>query len=428
MKNSIDFIKGFLGRAGSYVFSSAVISRGLSFLTSWIAIKLIDTKELGAVIFAFQIIAFILPLAGFGLNQGLLRYGSLVKSNLEKNNLFVYTLKYGVFISIILSFLISILSFFFNFDLDKTQFYLILLSLGLTTHYILGLIKIQFLIHKKNKTFALVDLIYNVLLIISVTILSYYFQEIGYAVSLIFIPLLVSLVFIRKFDLEISNSVIPKNINFTFWKYGFFASLSNVTTQLLVSIDIILIGAILNNLELVTAYKYISLIPYSFLFISQAIITTDFVSFTGKINDKLFIYNYIKNYMKIFAIISLGLIAIIHLFGSDFLSLFNKDYTSYNNIMLTLTIGISGILIFRGIFGNLLSSIGKAHINFYITSFALILNLFLNYFLIPKYGLFGAALTSALLMWLTGILSAVFFMYLYNLKLNQTKTTSPSPL
>jgi len=413
VKNKTSFIQSFLSRSGGYIFSSSVISKGLSFFASWIAIKLIPNKELGAVIFAFQIIAFLLPIAGLGLNQGLLRYGAQLNSVLEKNKLFIYTLKYGVLASFTLIGLLTLTSLFIEFKLENTQYYLILLSLALTTHFIYGLIKVQFLIHKKNKIFSFFELSYNILFVILVIVLSYYFKELGYAISLIIAPLIASLIFIQKIEIKWKTYIKTSITNFSFWKYGFFASLSNVTTQLLIAIDIILIGTILNNLELVTAFKYISLIPFSFLFLSQALITTDFVNFTEKINDKAYIFSYIKNYMKVFALISLACITFIHFFGATILSFFEKDYSAYQQTLMILTIGVAGILTIRGIFGNLLSSIGKPHINFITTSIAILLNLLLNYYLIPKYGINGAAITSAMLMWFTGILSALFFFYFF---------------
>lgn len=416
MKNSIDFINGFLSRSGSFVFSASVISKGLSFLASWIAIKLIPNKDLGAVIYAFQIIAFIIPIAGFGLEQGLLRYGALLKSTVEKNKLFTYTLKYGIFISLILAGLIIFVTCFIDFNLEKPKYYLIFLTLALTSHYILGIIKIKTLLNKNNKLYSFIDLTYNILFVLLVFVLSYFFKELGYAITLILTPLIASILFINKLTFKWNESVNNGSTNFVFWKYGFFASLSNVTTQLLISIDIILIGSILNNLELVTAFKYISIIPFSFLFLSQAVMTTDFVNLTEKINDKEYIINYIKNYIKLFSFISLGCLIFIYFSGSYILAFFEKDYSQYITTLLILTIGISGILIIRGLFGNLLSSIGKAHLNFITTTIAIALNLVLNYFLIPKYGINGAAITSAFLMWFTGILSCLFFFYYFNKK------------
>jgi len=65
------------------------------------------------------------------------------------------------------------------------------------------------------------------------------------------------------------------------------------------------------------------------------------------------------------------------------------------------------------LFGNLLSSIGKIELNYYIISIAIIINIISNYYLIPKYGIKGAAITSAILMWFTGILSWLSFVYFY---------------
>jgi O-antigen/teichoic acid export membrane protein len=75
--------------------------------------------------------------------------------------------------------------------------------------------------------------------------------------------------------------------------------------------------------------------------------------------------------------------------------------------------GIVGIYIFRGLFGNLLSSIGKIELNYYIISIAIVINVISNYYLIPLYGIKGAAITSAILMWFTGILSWLSFLYFF---------------
>lgn len=413
MKDLNLFISNFLGRAGSYVFSFSIISKALSFFASWIAIKLISNKDLGSVIYAFQIVAFIIPIAGLGLNQGLIRYGSQLNSIINKNKLFIYCLKYGVLVSFLLIFGILITATFINFKLEKTHYYLIILSFAITSNYIFGLIKVQFLLHKNNKLFSFMDLTYNILLVFLVFVLSYFFYELGYAIALVITPLITSFLFIKKLNIKWKKSTTINITNFAFWKYGFFASLSNVTTLLLVSIDIILIGSILNDLELVTAYKYISLIPFSFLFASQAVITTDFVTFTEKIHDKKYVFNYIKSYMKLFSFISVGIVIFIYFFGAYILTLFEENYSAYNNTLIVLTIGITGILIFRGIFGNLLSSLGKAHINFIITLIALLLNLILNYYFIPKYGILGAAITSAFLAWFTSIAACICFFQQY---------------
>ncbi len=413
MNNIISFIKSFINRSGNYVLSATILSRLLSFFASWIALQLIPNRELGIVIYAFQIILFIIPVAGFGLQQGLIRYGALLKTDEEKNSLLIYTIKKGFLVNLAFVILIIIATNTIKFTNNTTPFYLILLSLAIFSYYILELIKIQFRLYKNNKLFSYVEFSFNLILVLLVFILSYYFKELGYAISLIIAPLITVLLFVNKLNIKSKNQIKLNITNAKFWQYGFFASLSNVGAKLLIAIDIILIGNILKDMELVTAFKYVSLIPFSLIFLSQVFITTDFVEFTEKISDKKHITNYIKNYMKLFFIISISIIGFVYFFGAFILSLFDVSYIEYQNSLLVLTIGVSGILIIRGLFGNLLSSIGKAHINFIITFTAIILNILLNNFLIPKYDLFGAAITSGTLMWFTGIISLLFFFYFY---------------
>jgi Na+-driven multidrug efflux pump len=164
---------------------------------------------------------------------------------------------------------------------------------------------------------------------------------------------------------------------------------------------------------MVTNYKYISLIPFSLLFLPRVFINTDFVTFTEKIKDKKYIINYIKSYMFLFLLISILLIIVSYFFGSFILRLLDAGFAEYHATFFIMIVGVCGIFIFRGLFGNLLSAIGKADVNYYIALIALFLNLISNYYLIPELGIKGAAITSAILMWVTGVSSCIWFLCLY---------------
>ncbi|HBK70300.1 MAG TPA: hypothetical protein DDZ39_01360 [Flavobacteriaceae bacterium] len=415
-----NFIQNFLNRAGSYVLLTTVFSRILSFTASWIALQLIDNKELGVVIFAFNIVSFISPIGGFGLHQSLIRYGALLKSDTEKNSLFIYVFKKGLLASLIIILLIIITSFFIDFSFSYTRYYLIFLSFIIIPSYLFELIKIQFRLNYDNKSFSFSELTYTIILVVCVTLLSYFFKEKGYAIALLLTPILTCLFFIKKIKIDYNAYSKLEITDFYFWKYGFFASLSNVVTQLLFVIDLFLIGYLLNDANMVTNYKYITLIPFSILFLPRAFNATDFVAYTENIHNKKYINNYIKGYMTLFSFVSFFAILFSFLFSHHLLKLFDPKFIKYNDSFHILMIGICGILIFRGIFGNLLSSIGKAQINYYITSIALLLNIVSNNYFIPIYGIKGAAITTSILMWLTGIVSFIWFKILY-------KNLTPKP-
>jgi len=408
-----NYIKEFVSRSGNLVLLSTLFSKGFSFLGSLIALKLIDNKELGIILFAFSIVQFITPIGGFGLHQSLIRYGALLKSIEEKEQLFSYVLKKGIIVTLLLILVLIVIGSFINFQFENTYYYFSILSFSILSVFIFEVVKIKFRLLHQNSLFAKVEFIHSIILLILIFILSKYFNGLGYVIALISTPLLSSLFFIRTLNINYFQKTKLTVARFSFWKYGFFGGMSSMVTQLLFIIDIILIGYLLDDPEKVTNYRYISVIPFSLLFLPRVFIATDFVTFTERVSQKKYIQNYIKSYMQFFGIISILLFIVSYFFKDSILSIFGKEFISYSDSFLILIIGIIGIYIFRGIFGNLLCSIGKIEYNYYIISIAILINIISNYFLIPLYGIKGAAITSAILMWFTGILSWVSFVYLY---------------
>lgn len=413
MKNSLSFFYEFIHRKGAYVFGATLIARLLSFLASWISLKLIPEVELGYAIYAFYIISFIVPLAGFGSSQGLLRYGAKLSGKTEKDQLFVYILKKGTLYTFLLILIVLLISSFLTHKIPDARCFLILFSFSIYSFFLLDILKIQFRVNHNNKTYAAVEIVYNILFVIFIYIFSYFYKATGYSIAFIITPIITFLLFYRQLNINWRIKIKPKLINASFWKYSFFASLAVVSSQLLFAIDIILIGMILQNATLVTTYRYILLVPFSFLILTRVVMTTDFVVLTKNINSKNYIIKYIKNYTIYFLIISLLLIGFSFVFGKYILQLFKKEYEIYDNIFLLLTIAISGILLLRGLFDNLLSALGKATIIYFISVFGLVTNYLLNIYLIPKYGIEGAAITTLITMWSSGFLSFFIFLYYY---------------
>ncbi len=408
LKHIITYIQSFLNRSGSYVLLATILSRVLSFFASWIALQYIDNYKLGVILFAWNVITFLLPLVGLGLPQSLIRFGALANKE-DKDTILRYVVKYGTYSSILLSILVSFVTFLYPFEFDNTGIYIAFLSIILTPFFWFETIKIKLRLEHNNKSFAFVDIIYNSLLCFLVFILSYLFTEIGYVIALVLSPTLTSLLFFKHLKTEKRKLKKLKLFNFEFWKYGFFGGMANVVTMLLFAIDLLLIGTMLNDAALVTAYRYISIIPFSILFLPRVFIATDYVMFTENLHKKDLIFQYIKSYISLFIVISSITLVFSYFFGKEILSIFDNSFIVYFDSFIILNIGVCGILILRGLFGNLLSSIGWVKTNFFITTIALIINYFANQYLIVRYGIKGAAITSALLMWITGIASAIIF-------------------
>lgn len=421
LKNIKILLKGFLSRAGSYLFLATIIARISNFLAHLIVLYFISKNRLGVIIYAYSFIMFLLPLSGLGIQQSLIRYGARLSSDKKKNELFKYVFKKGLQLNILFIILLIPFAYFYPFKFETARFYFLILTLSLIPHFLVLLIKIYFRLFYKNKIYAKLEISQSILFLILVIISTYFYKENGYVFAIITTPLLIFIYyFARYIKLDKIQIKKPNFINLSFWKYGFFAGLSYVATIFLFEIDKILIGNILQDPTKVTIYGYVALIPMSLLFLPRVLITADFVYVTENITNKKYIYNYIKTYISLFLFISIAILLVTGVFSKYILLfLFGKDFTNYTTPFLVLTFGISGILILRGLFGNLLSAIGKAELNFIIVLTAIVINIISNYYFIAKYGVLGAAITSAFLMWFTGILSCLLFFIYYHKMLKE---------
>lgn len=406
------YIFNFLKRSGGYIFISTILARVLSFVASWLALHFIDNKSLGEVLYAWTIISFLVPLVGLGLHQSYIRYGALKEHHNDKDALLNYVLKYGTIASAFLTVFVLLLAFTIPFKLEHTSTYLGYFSLVFIPFFGVEMLKTKARLFHKNKLVAQIDILYHIILITLVGILSYCFQEMGYVWALLLTPVMVIIRY-NPFSFYQKQHYKPSFITKDFWKYGIFGGLSNVATMLLFAIDILLIGYLMNDSEMVTAFRYISLIPFSILFLPRVFMTTDFVTITENIMNPNFVYKYIKSYLLLFSGISFFFVGFFFLFSEETLSLFDWKFIQFKDSFLILNMGVCGVLLLRGLFGNLLSSIGLVKANYYITCIAILLNIISNYFLIPSLGIKGAAITSAFLLWFTGIMSALCFFYYY---------------
>jgi O-antigen/teichoic acid export membrane protein len=275
-------LKGFMQRDGVHIMYATFAARILSFFASWIALKLIPNFELGYVIYSQNIIILLIPLSGFGATQALLRFGALAKTKGTQQKLYGYTLRKGIIFSSLIILTIGILSVLLPQKLQSVRLFLLILSLQLITLFLLDNLKTFYRVISQNKKYAQIELSFNLLLVILVFIGSYFLKEIGYVIALITTPLIIFLWFSNELKIPLIKNIPVNESLKQFWSYSFYAGLSNVASQLLIVLDILLIGSLIHNPEKITLYKYLSIIPFSLLFLPRVLLTTDFVILTKR--------------------------------------------------------------------------------------------------------------------------------------------------
>ncbi|GEM_PF-475692 len=441
------FIRDFLGRSGGLVFSSLVVAKIIGFIISiYVANQLTET-EFGYYTYAFSIVSFLIPFLGFGSYQSLVYFGAELKTEEEKQALFSYAFKRGLAFSAVMAIVLVLISGLVTQNLPQSQFLLIVLSMHIITFTLISFVRNYARLINRNDLFGRSEIGYNLILLSLVVTGVYFLKETGYAMAMALAPLIVGIYYFRKLKIpSFPNGKLDKQKVNKFWRYGIFVSLGAVAAQLLYAVDILTIGnflpplsaeelnelkttgqGILSNtgeLELnaqlnhvskqIAIYKICSIIPLATFVLPLAIVTTDFVHIAEKKADKAFLKSYIKNLWKVLIPASLLIAGILHFGSTQILMLFDlwsnqPKYAGNETLISVFSLGVIGAFILRVPFGNLLSALGRADWNSYISFAMLGINVVLNYLLVSMYGIIGAAWATTIIIWVSGVVSYLVF-------------------
>jgi len=184
------------------------------------------------------------------------------------------------------------------------------------------------------------------------------------------------------------------------------------------SLDVFLVGQLINDTTQVAVYRSASIIPIALFFIPNSYITTHYADLAKNSTNKSYLISFAKQYMKLFTLVALGIAFPLYILAESIIViLFGQDYIESVPLFRVLILGMLGAFIFRIPFGNLLAAVGKSNWNAFVAFSILILNAILNYYAISRIGIMGAALVTSSLFWISGIVSLLLFLiYLKKLK------------
>lgn len=402
MGNLSDFIRNFFRNKGHFVFGSLLIAKICGFITSVAIIRLLPESDFGLISIVAAMSAVFLSFSGFGSQQILLRYGSIAKTAEEKNGLSIYLWKRGFYYQLILSVVFLLSSFFYLDDFKKIIILFLAFAVRLIGFFFYNHIQSQLRINTKNKEFATLNNAVNIFGLISTLVLTYIFGLSGYLAAITVMPF-IALFWIKNIDfLKINNSISFSKQEI--WRYGLFTAGTAVLSDALFSLDIILMSFLLNE-SAVADYKTAILIPANLTFIALTFMQSDFPELAKNHNDKQFLAYYISNYYKIFIPLCAAIFIVIfflrHLIVTFF---FGEKYEGIETPFMILSAAFLMNMIFRNLYGNLLSAVGKMAYNTAISAIALAMLLLLAFLLVPRFGVEGMAIAQSITLFVTGLL------------------------
>lgn len=417
----------FKDRGGIHIFASTILLRIIQFVLGVLIIRFLTKEDYGNVSYSFSIIQLLVPFSGLGLHLALLHFGPNMKTETEKIALFGFTVQKGIIYSFITSAVIFLFSGIMAARMPGAAVYLKIFSLYIIS-YFLFYVCISFIrIKKENRKYA-ASLLANSILVFVLSMTGVIlFGGKGYAVGFIAAPAVTGIILLSmiKKSAGKTSTLFKKSDKLTldhkeYIKYGIHTGLGSIASQMAWQMDTIMLGLLLAESTLVATYKVASLIPFSLIFIPSVFMQTDFVYIAERYKDGHYLLNYYKKYCMVFLPITAAVLGVWYLFNDTIVLLFGQNYVDALPVMNILMINVFSTFLFRVPLGNILAAVGKAKWNSYSAVVLLVINLGLNYVLIPKYGVFGAACATVSAIGLSSVINVVlFFVYLRSLKTSE---------
>ena len=412
MKEKLKKIKQLYSKGFFHIIGSNILNKIMQFCSGIFIVRVLTKEEFGIFTYAQNLLAFFLLINGLGITSGFLQYGSRNIDNEElKNSIANYSLKYGIGINLLISFLVIIYSIFGKFKVEEARIIFRMMLFFPIIALVIEMIQIYLRINLKNKEMAKISNLNTFFNLIGMLLGSYVYGVIGLVVGK-YIGNLISIFNCLKYlKIIYLNNVlkISQELKKEIIKFSIVAVFNNGISQLLYIIDIFLLGIIIPDKNIIASYKTATLIPFALNFIPLSIMTYLYPYIAKNIENKIILRKYLKQLLiylgGINLIISIGLILFSHLIITI---IFGKNYLDSKNVFIILSIGYFIAGTFRIPFGNMLAAMEKLKYNFYITLFSGGLNIMLDIIFIKKYGSIGAAITTVSIFIFSSILGGYF--------------------
>ena len=413
IKSLSSFLLEFQKNKGGYIAISQVVSKLAMVSNSFFIVRILTKEEFGSVTLALSILSFLMPFINMGSQNALLRYGSLVSDNKEKDILSSYNFKVGNKLNSITIFLFLIICLLFATKYNYLIIISLLLSLRFVSLSFFYQIRIDFQIRDNNYGYAMTDMVFNVSTLVVSLLFSFIFGVYGYVVSLS-ISFIFFYCFLKKYSKSKENTKLPVSKK-EFWKYSIGSSVANFLHSSISSIDTFMVGYFLSAVS-IAEYRISSIIPFNLFFIAQMFIVTDYPKFVKNFNNKKYFQTYMKNYFIIFFSLGSVLISIFFLFGDFIIKLlFGSNYQVNTAFYILMIASVFSLLVLIP-FGNFSAALGLLKNNIFASVGAIIIQLIVGIFLIPHYGIAGAAMATGLAYIFSGFYN-MSTVYLYFKKL-----------
>lgn len=420
--------KELLKNSAVYVAGSMIV-QVLGFIGLVFLMRYLPIPEYGKYIYIIEFISIFAFFADGGFTQHIIKESSQNPNKIQ--NIYSKAQSAQILISAIMLLLIALFSYTTN---STTDFYLLIVfGLSVVISSLFAPILAIIIASDRKDLIFYKDIALSALKLLFMLLGIYYKAPLQYFIFLGFINCIVlSLLLIyTKLKKEFSylfEIKIDFSSSFSFIKQGLLFTILMAANVIYNKIDIVMLEKMLGSTE-VGYYSGATRFIYPFMFISGAFMTAIFPSL-AKYSQQKDKFNRIQ-YIALYYLGGIGILLSSLLFMSSdiiFKFFFELKYDQSIPTFKVLVWYLAIVFIYGSISNNLVA-IGKVKFLVLLNLIMILINIALNFFLIPKYGALGAAIATIACEILILIAAGIYWIYITknrikNDRLNQNSLDS----
>lgn len=396
------FLGNFLKNSGVWVSISSVLSKVLAFGMTLFLVRFLPSSDFGILTITLNFVGFFLPALGFGASHGLLRFGAQQKDE-EKTKLIRYTMNQGIINQILLSFIIIVSGILLNFHQTLVWQLVIVMTIRLFGLYFLEQAKAELRAKFDNTKYAKIDIITNILAVVSGIFLTYFYGIWGYVISLCLFPFSVFLLY--RFDFTKAN--LSQKFKKEFWNFSVKSVLTTIVFMWVFILDVFFVGRYFSA-EQVGLYKVSTLIPMNLIFVAQVYTQTLYPEMCYNHRNKIYLKSFLKQYFLYFVPLTLVLVILGFVFAQELMHIFGDNYYE-TDIIKIMFVQMASCILLRIPFGNLMGATGEITASLIIGLIILLGISVSSLIILPNSSPKMAAYIACFWITFGGVLSAIYY-------------------
>ena len=415
MRKILQRLKYLIDDGFFHILIGNILTKLIAFISSIVIVRLVSKTDYGFLSYADNLYSYIMLFSGLGLSTAILKFCSPKRSMGENKYFLNIAMRYGVAFQFACSLLLILIVYITDIPFPDAKPLIYTLVLYPTLTQVVTTLQSFVRSQLENKLYAKIGLMQAFILFASSFVLAYLLGVVGVAFAR-YIAMTVAIIITARFINNMLKGttepcVVEKEELKDFWSISISLMLANLFSMIMPINEQFLINSMIRD-EIITAnYKVAILIPSQILFITNSVVIYVFpkISMLSKKRKEALRYSiYIESILA-------GLIMIVCILGYYLTPLLvNIIYGDRYNDSIELSqiywivYGLNAG--FRMLPMNILPAIGSTFFNSISSIISCAIHALLLVYMIPKYGIFGAAYALIIIYIVSGIL---YWLYLF---------------